>query len=152
MGVDELFELALTIKALQRELERQVSEAMAPLGITAAQADALVVIGQAEPLALKELGGLLVAEAGHPSRLVDRLVAAGWVRRGVAGDDRRRVELSLTPAGRKLAARVSAAREQVYGLAREALAGQDLEPTLDLLRHLVTFTPYAELIERRKRL
>jgi DNA-binding MarR family transcriptional regulator len=152
VGVDELFELALTIKALQRELERQVSEAMAPLGITAAQADALVVIGQAEPLALKELGGLLVAEAGHPSRLVDRLVAAGWVRRGVARDDRRRVELSLTPAGRRLAARVNAAREHVYGLAREALAGHDLEPALDLLRHLATFTSYADLIERRKRL
>src|ERR671916_175303 len=97
--VDPLYELALLVKAGQRELERQANEAMKPLGLTAPQADALTVIGQAGPLSLKELGELLIAEAGHPSRLVDRLVEAGLVARQPAADDRRRVELSLTPAG-----------------------------------------------------
>jgi MarR family transcriptional regulator, organic hydroperoxide resistance regulator len=57
---------------------------MAPLGLTGAQAGALIVIGQAEPLALKDLGGLLIAEGGHPSRLVDRLVTAKLVKRDIA--------------------------------------------------------------------
>ena len=76
--MDPLFEFALSVKAIQRELERRMNDAMAPLGLTAAQADALVVIGQAGPLSLKDLGELLIAEAGHPSRLVDRLVDAAW--------------------------------------------------------------------------
>jgi len=38
--VDPLFEFALSVKAIQRELERLTNEAMQPLGLTAAQADA----------------------------------------------------------------------------------------------------------------
>lgn len=147
-----MFELALSVKAVSRQLEAWVNEALRPLGVTAAQADALVVIGSAEPVSLKELGDLLVAEAGHPSRLVDRLVDAGLVAREPAADDRRRVELSLTPAGRRLAKRVEKARAQVMQLGREVLGGRDLEPALSLARDLLANSPYAELIARRREL
>lgn len=150
--VDPLFEFALSVKAVQRELERWTNEALRPLGITAAQADALVVIGQAEPVSLKDLGDLLIAEAGHPSRLVDRLVEAGLVERRASGDDRRRVELSLTAKGRRLAKRVTAAREQVTELGRATLADRDLTPALKLLRELLEGTTYGELIARRREL
>src|SRR5918999_1573845 len=119
LRVDPLFELALMVKAGQRELERRMNDAMRPLGLTAAQADALTVIGQAGPLSLKELGELLIAEAGHPRRLVDRLVEAGLVERRAADDDRRRIELSLTQRGRRLENRVLAAREQLFELGRQ---------------------------------
>lgn len=151
-GMDPLFEFALTVKAIQRELERRTNEAMAPLGLTAAQADALIVIGQAEPLALKELGGLLIAEGGHPSRLVDRLVEAKLVKRRVPNDDRRSIELSLTTAGHKLERQINAARESVLGLARELIGDRDLDPGLQLLRDLAQYTAYGELIVRRRAL
>jgi DNA-binding MarR family transcriptional regulator len=150
--VDQLFEFALSVKAIQRELERQVNDAMRPLGLTGAQADALVVIGQAGPLSLKDLGELLIAEAGHPSRLVDRLVEAGLVERVAAGDDRRRVELSLTTRGRRLEKRVLATREGIFELGREAVGDRDLEPALELLRELLQYTSFAELIARRREL
>src|SRR5918992_6177228 len=114
--MDPLFELALTVKAAQRALEQLTNEAMKPLGVTGPQADAITVIGQAGPLSLKELGELLIAEAGHPSRLVDRLVESGLVERRAAGDDRRRVELSLSEKGRALEQRVLDAREGVMEL------------------------------------
>ena len=148
--MDPLFEFALSVKAVERELEHWMAEAMRPLGITAAQADALVVIGSAEPISLKDLGDLLIAEAGHPSRLVDRLVEAGLVTRKPAADDRRRVELSLTASGRRLARRVESARAQVIELGRQTLAGRDLEPALRLLRELLAGTPYGDLIARRR--
>lgn len=150
--MEPLFEFALSIKACQRELERRVNDAMAPIGLTGPQADAVVVIGQAQPLALKELGGLLIAEAGHPSRLVDRLVEAGVVERRAASGDRRRVELSLTAKGRRLLARILAARAELTQLAGALLGGRDLEPALAVLRELVQYTPYAELIARRREL
>src|SRR5437763_4087410 len=117
--MDPLFELALSVKAGQRELEAVMNEAMRPLGLTAGQADALVVIGQAGPLSLKELGDLLIAEAGHPSRLVDRLVEAGLVERRPAGDDRRRVVLSLSARGRRLEKRVLETREAAMALGHQ---------------------------------
>jgi MarR family transcriptional regulator, organic hydroperoxide resistance regulator len=148
--MEPLFEFAILIKALQRELERQMNEAMRPMGLTGAQADALAVIGQAGPLSLKELGELLIAEAGHPSRLVDRLVEAGLVERRPAGDDRRRVQLSLTARGRKLEKRVQATRDGFMDLARELVGDRDLSPALDLLRELVEHSAYAELVARRR--
>jgi MarR family transcriptional regulator, organic hydroperoxide resistance regulator len=149
--VDPLFELALTVKAAQRALEQLTNEAMKPLGVTGPQADAIIVIGQAEPLSLKELGELLIAEAGHPSRLVDRLVEAGLVDRRT-GEDRRRVELSLTSKGRRLEKRILAAREQIRELALELLGNRDIEPTLELLRHMLQVSPLAGVIDRRRTL
>ena len=150
--MDPLLELALMVKAGQRDLERRMNEAMRPLGLTGAQADALVVIGQAGPLSLKDLGELLIAEAGHPSRLVDRLVEAGLVERRAAGDDRRRVELSLTRRGRTLERQVLEAREGVLGLGRQLIGDRDLTPAVELFRDLLQYTPYAGLIERRRQL
>ena len=150
--MDPLLELAIAVKAAQRELERRMNEAVRPLGITAAQADALVVIGAAGPLSLKELGDLVIAESGHPSRLVDRLVEAGLVARTAAPDDRRRHELSLTPAGRRVERRVQEARAAVLGLARELIGDRDVTPALALLGDLLEFTPYAGFIERRRAL
>src|SRR5215210_32212 len=120
-----------------------MNDAMRPLGITAAQGDALAVIGQAGPISLKDLGALLIAESGHPSRLVDRLVEAGLVERRAAGDDRRRVELSLTSRGRRLEERIQAARQDVMELARGLLGDRDLGPVLELLRGLLEHTQYA---------
>jgi DNA-binding MarR family transcriptional regulator len=150
--MDPLFEFALCVKAIQRELERGSNELMKPLGLTGPQADALVVIGQAQPIALKDLGGLLIAEAGHPSRLVDRLVEAGLVERRPSRDDRRRVELSLTPSGRRLAKRVTAAREALFDAGRGGVDAGELDAALGLLREFLKDSPLLALIERRREL
>lgn len=150
--MDPLYELALSVKAVQRELERVTNEAMRPLGLTAAQADAVFVIGQAGPLSLRDLGELLIAESGHPSRLVDRLVEAGLVERRPAEDDRRRIELSLTAKGRRVEKRVLAAREAIFDLAGQIVGDNDVQPSLALLRDFLQHSPYGELIARRREL
>jgi DNA-binding MarR family transcriptional regulator len=150
--MDPLFELGLLIKAGQRDFERRANDAMRPLGLTGAQADALTVIKQAGPLSLKELGELLIAEAGHPSRLVDRLVEAGLVARTPAEDDRRRIVLELTAKGRRLEKRVDAARNEVLEMGWLLIGERDLEPLLQLLRDLAQFSPYGELVDRRRAL
>ena len=150
--MDPLLELAMLVKAGQRDFERRTTEAMRPLGVTAAQAEALVVIGQAEPISLKELGQLLIAEAGHPSRLVERHVEAGFVERRSAAEDRRRVVLSLTPKGRRQRDRVLEQRKAVLDAGRVLIGDRDLEPLLALMRELAQYSAFAELLERRRRL
>ena len=150
--MDPLFEFALCVKALQRELERGSNELMKPLGVTGPQADALVVIWLAEPIALKDLGRLLIAEAGHPSRLVDRLVEAGLVERRSAADDRRRVELKLTAAGRRLARRVEKARQDLFNPSRPHVDEKRLAAATALFRQLLEGTSTGDVLERRRRL
>ena len=145
-------ELGLVVKAVQRELERMANEAMRPLGITGAQADALAVIGQAGPVSLKELGELLIAESGHPSRLVDRLVDAGLVAREAAADDRRRIVLTLTPAGRRLEKKVLSARQRVLEAGRTLLQGKDIGAALALADVLLAGSASGAIIERRRAL
>jgi DNA-binding MarR family transcriptional regulator len=150
--MNPLFEVALAVKAVQRELERWTNEAMRPLGVTAAQADALVVIGQAGPVSLKELGELLIAESGHPSRLVDRLVEMHFVERRAAVEDRRAVVLTLTASGRRLQRRVVRARNDMLRAAEAMLDGMDVEPALRLADALLAGSQAEKLIARRRQL
>jgi len=150
--VDPLFELALSVKALARELERWTNEAMRPLGVTGAQADAVAVIARTQPVSLKELGELLVAESGHPSRLVDRLVEQGLVTRAPSTDDGRRVELSLTRAGERVAARIDAHRDEMLASVRAVLTPAEVTAALRTASKLLALSPYAELVARRRTL
>jgi DNA-binding MarR family transcriptional regulator len=147
--VDQVAELVMSIKAAQRELERRDNELMRPLGITGGQADAILVIGRLAPVSLKDLGELLIAESGHPSRLVDRLVDAGLVARRPAGADRRRLELTLTDAGSTLQQRIVEIRRDAMQVARQLVADRDLAPILGLLRELLAPLPVSDVIERR---
>jgi MarR family transcriptional regulator, organic hydroperoxide resistance regulator len=150
--VDPLQELALLIKAAQRELERRANDVMRELGVTGAQADAISVLAQAGPLSLSELGELLIAEAGHPSRMVDRLVEAGLADRRPSEADRRRIEITLTPEGRALEARIEKARSGLLELAAALLGDRDVGPTLDLLREMLQHSSFADLVDRRRAL
>ena len=148
--MEPLLELALVIKAAQRELERVTGEAMRPLGVTAQQADAIYVLGQTEPVSLRQLGAFLIAESGHPSRLVDRLVDRGLVDRRPSATDGRQVVLGLTKEGRALEAEILAARQQIVELGRAVVSERDILPALELLRELIQVSPLAEVVERRR--
>ena len=152
MPIDPLYEISLSVKAASRELEHRVADLMRPLGVTAQQADAIYVIAKSEPLSLKDLGQLLIAEGGHPSRLLDRLVAAGWVAREPAGEDRRRVVVTLTPAGRELYEQIEANRQTLIDFARSLMTDVDVDAALHFFRELLQHSDYADLIARRRAL
>jgi MarR family transcriptional regulator, organic hydroperoxide resistance regulator len=141
--------LALLVKAAYRLGMREVNAALADLGLTAAQAEALAVLAQAGPLSLNQLGGLLIAEGGHPSRLVDRLVSSGWVTRQEAADDRRRVTLRLTAAGARRHAQAVQRTTPVFARLAERLEGQDVEAACAALAASLQGTDLAEVVSRR---
>ncbi|MEV1175808.1 winged helix DNA-binding protein [Nonomuraea sp. NPDC049784] len=143
---DQVLALAQAIKAAQREIERRSSEALRHLGVTPAQAEAILIIGANEPLALRELGARIIAESGHPSRLVDRLVDAGLVQRRIPSDDRRRVELTLTPRGRALTPEITQAQQSMPAWGAEALAGHDVPAVLAALHAILRDSPLGDVL------
>lgn len=145
-------ELTLLIKAAQREGDRRVNAALRPIGLTAAQAEVLLVLAAAEPLSLGDLGDLLVAEGGHPSRLVDRMVGAGWIERTTAQDDRRRLELRLTPLGRELAADAFERKRRLIRESGALLVGTDHGALRELLTAYLGDGPWAQTVQRRRAL
>src|SRR5260370_42226463 len=108
---------------------------MRPVGLTGPQADALVVIGQAGPLSLNELGDLLIAEAGHPSRLVDRLVEAGPVPRRPTRGDPPPGAVSPTPQSPRLQKSIITPPAGGLERPRQILRRHAPRPTRPLLPH-----------------
>jgi len=72
--MNSLEELRYLILAAQREGDRLLTTALAPLGLTTSQAEVLRVLQDHSPLSLLELGERLICVTGSPSRLVNALV------------------------------------------------------------------------------
>lgn len=71
-------------------------------GISGAQVFVMHCLGASGPLTISELATATMTHQSSVSVVVQRLVERGLVSRGVSDDDRRRREVTLTAAGRKL--------------------------------------------------
>jgi DNA-binding MarR family transcriptional regulator len=143
-------ELRYLILGAQREGNRIFAEALRPHGLTPSQAEALHVIAERGPLALLELGRLLVCESGSPSRLVDGLVRAGLVERVDDPVDRRRVTLTLTARGRAAARHAADAEARLHELLGALIPARQLDATVDVLRTLVAGRPAGDALDLRR--
>ena len=144
-------ELRYLVLAIQREGNRMLAAELRPLGITPSQAEVLRVLRDHGPLTLNALGGLLVCETGNsPSRLVDRLVAQGLVKRGIDTVDRRYLALSLTTQGRALHRRIVTAENRLHRAMNSLIAGQQLDETIATLRAVADAFPAGAALARRR--
>ncbi len=135
-------QLRYLILATQREGNRQLSAMLSEIGVTPAQSEALRIIADHGPLALGELGDMLVCDTGtSPSRIVDRLVAAGLVHRTPGEQDRRQVRLTLTPQGRDKANRVAEIENRLYDLLDRASEGTDIDAFIAFLHAFTRQAP-----------
>lgn len=143
-------EFRYLVLAAQREGNRLLGQALKPLGVTPSQAEVIRVLDERRRLTLNGLGELLVCESGNsPSRLVDRLVAAGLVHRNVSAHDRRHVELSLTEEGARLARRVAEVEEQLYLWIDDLAGGGDVAQVNAFLRSFVRDLPAGRALALR---
>jgi DNA-binding MarR family transcriptional regulator len=143
-------ELRYLILAAQREGNRLLGRELKPLGLTSSQAEVLRILQERQPLTLTGLGELLVCESGNnPSRLVDRLTAAGLVDRRVPAHDRRHIELTLTEEGMRLAHRITEIENDLYRAIEAAAGGHDLHQITGFLRAFVDGLPSGEALARR---
>jgi MarR family transcriptional regulator, organic hydroperoxide resistance regulator len=143
-------ELRYLILALQREGNRLLVAGLKPLGLTPAQAEALTVLAEYGPLSLSGLGELLVCETGtSPSRIVERIAAAGLVSREPDEEDRRTLRLSLTEEGGRTVGRIREVEADLEGRLDHLLGGADPGPALDLLRSMAGSLPAGHALHRR---
>lgn len=97
--------------ALQRAAARLmdgVADLLKPYGLRPAQYNVLRILRGAQPeeLSCREVAGRMMTREPDLTRLLDRLEAAGLVRRARKDADRRVVRVSITPSGLDLLARL----------------------------------------------
>ena len=150
--MDVVEELRYLVLAAQREGARALADVLRPLGLTPAQGEVLAVMRTADAaLSLREIGERLVCETGSPSRLVTSLVAAGLIDGARDPADGRVTRLSLTAAGRQVAARAHAAEQDFHrGLAAVLPEGDALDVVVGLLREIVAASPSGRALSRRR--
>ena len=93
------------IRRLVRHLRVADRAAQTELGLSSAQLFVLSELGKTPAISLGELADRTHTDQSSVSVVVARLVDAGLVQRDRAGEDARRLELSLTRAGRSVVQR-----------------------------------------------
>jgi DNA-binding MarR family transcriptional regulator len=142
-------ELRYLILAAQREGSRAFARRLAATGLTPSQAEILTVLAEFGPLSLRDLGGMIVCEAGSPSRVVDALVRRRLVERQTDPRDRRAVHLDVTSAARELMPTLQAIERQLDAMTSDRLDAAQRELVAGALRHFLRGTRDGLTLERR---
>lgn len=66
-----------------------------------------------KPLSTLQIRERMIDKMSDTSRIVDRLIAKGLVKKGVCKDDRRLVDVMITEKGKKLLERLDARQEEI---------------------------------------
>lgn len=139
MKTDTGYDLVSAVMATADAFLRESKRLFRPHGLSGAQYNLLNVVAQAEEgLSQRELSDHLVVDRSNVTGLLDRMEAAGWVKRMDHPEDRRAYRVVLTAAGRELWAEVTprylAVVEQVTGELSEARMRGCLETLRELER------------------
>jgi DNA-binding MarR family transcriptional regulator len=111
--INEDHEALLGVLVTAEILKKESTRLFAPLGITGAQFNVLILLhAQTEDgtMSQSDLGRLLTVHRSNVTGLVDRLEAQGLVRRQDDQKDRRVYRVALTDSGRETARRA----EELY--------------------------------------
>ncbi|MDT7756980.1 MAG: MarR family transcriptional regulator, organic hydroperoxide resistance regulator [Mycobacterium sp.] len=95
-------QLCFALYSASRAMTAAYRPILAELKLTYPQYLVLLVLWEDEPVTVRKLGERLRLDSGTLSPLLKRLEANGFVRRERSTDDERLVEVTLTPAGRRL--------------------------------------------------
>ncbi len=101
------------MKRIVSSIVSQADKRLEPHGLTSAQWGPLLMLQKAGPLPVAELARGLVIDAGSMTRLLDRLEKKQLCKRVRSTDDRRVVQVELTPQGEAAITEVPAALAEV---------------------------------------
>lgn len=105
-----------------------------PGGLSALQMRVLLAVERHGPLNLSAMARRLDVSVPSASRLVDRLVDAGLLTRGVAAHSRREVALTVSPKGRRSLTALRRRREAAINKVLGKMSDQDRSALLVGLR------------------
>ncbi len=141
--------LRYVLLAAQRQGNRELNDLLRENGLTASQAEVLRILENWKSLSLKELGQLLICEAGSPSRLIERMTQDGLIEKVVDPKDSRFLILQLTAEGLEKVGIVRSIEKQLYEKLMEIYSDDELESISSLLHRFVAGQPLSDTLRKR---
>jgi DNA-binding MarR family transcriptional regulator len=114
------------LRRIVRELRLSSSGSERKLGVSAAQRLVLQLLAEKPGSSVNDLAALTNTDQSSVSVVVRRLTGAKLVSRKAAAEDARRVELRLTPAGRRMVAKGPEPTQRVLFAALDRLKPAEL--------------------------
>jgi MarR family transcriptional regulator, transcriptional regulator for hemolysin len=121
-------------RLLRTEFDRRVRR----LGITRAQWLVLTRLHRRPGASLSELAEMMEVEKATAGRMIDRLVANGWVERRTARGDRRVKQVYLTDDAERVHKRIWRVAEETVEAALADLSQRESRQLMDLLSRIKT--------------
>ena len=121
-------------RLLRTEFDRRVRR----LGITRAQWLVLTRLHRRPGASLSELAEMMEVEKATAGRMIDRLVANGWVERRTARDDRRVKRVYLTDDAERVHKRIWRVAEETVDAALADLSARESTQLMQLLQRIKT--------------
>jgi DNA-binding MarR family transcriptional regulator len=119
-----------------RELATTLERQLAPFGVTAQQAALLLHAGREERTP-SQLTALLGTDTAGMTKLLDRLVDKGLLRRRPHPEDRRAVVIELTGPGRALLPRLPPIFGRVTGQLLAGFTAEEIDQLTAMLRRML---------------
>lgn len=130
-------EVADLLHSVNRRIRRATHDALAPLGITPAQARALRALTRHDgPLRMSDVADRLRIARRSATTVVDDLADRGLLARDRDPTDRRVVAVAVTADGARLARDLDRRRREAAVRLTDRLAPDDLARLAELLRRL----------------
>ncbi|TLH63617.1 MarR family winged helix-turn-helix transcriptional regulator [Mycolicibacterium phocaicum] len=127
-------QLCFALYSASRAMTAAYRPILSELNLTYPQYLVLLVLWEEDRVTVGRLGERLQLDSGTLSPLLKRLEANGFIRRERSQQDERQVEVSLTPAGRKLEASAQCIPEQLG--ARSGITEQEAADLRDAIHRL----------------
>lgn len=130
-------DLTTAVMATADAFLRESARLFRPLGLTAAQYNVLnVLASQATGMSQRQLSDVLVVDRSNVTGLLDRMEKTAWVRRSDAPLDRRVYLVTLTPAGRRLWAKVTPRYLDVVAQVTRGMSAKEMAASTALLQRM----------------
>jgi MarR family transcriptional regulator, lower aerobic nicotinate degradation pathway regulator len=143
-ATDERRKVLNSLRRIVRSLRVSSREAEQRVGLSGAQLFVLQCLSRQGSCSVNDLASRSATDQSSVSVVVSRLVARGYVARVKSPLDRRSVELSLTPAGRKLLTAAPEAAQDRLLAALARLRKAELSQLALLLAKVVDLADVAE--------
>ncbi|HVZ42912.1 MAG TPA: MarR family transcriptional regulator [Ramlibacter sp.] len=125
------------MKRVIASIGSQADAELEPEGLTHAQWVPLFKLYTGDAATAAELAGACDLDAGAMTRTLDRLEAKALIRRVRSAEDRRVVNLELTPEGRSTAERVPAALCKVLNAHLRGFSAEEWQTLKSLLQRML---------------
>ncbi|MBX7252921.1 MAG: MarR family transcriptional regulator [Candidatus Promineofilum sp.] len=120
-----------------RLIEAHARQSVAATGLGLSDFGVLEALLHRGPLSVGELGQRILISSGSTTTSIDRLEQQGFVRRELAGADRRSRTVHLTDTGRSLIEAQFKVHEEDMERAFDCLSDAELTALLPILRQLI---------------